>query len=602
MDIAWLVRILLEILLIICLHVLSSQSYDGIVVSTKYGQILGESQSVPLAQGPIKRIHKFLGIPYAQAPVKELRFQPPQPHKGWKPKLFNARQFGNICPHSKAYLDWLIKSIRSVWPGFTYKNANEDCLTLNIYTPATRHSQKPNSSLYPVLFYIHGGSFLLGTPARDKTIGDVLPSYGIILVTIQYRLGPFGFITTGDAAAPGNYGLLDQVEALKWVNENIAQFGGDRKRITIAGNSAGGASVGLHLMSPITKGLFQGAIMESGVELSPFALLSLEEATEKTKNVGRKLLCSNTENSTKLIECLRSKDASDISYYYEKFPAPVVDNYFLTDTPENLRKKKLFHNVPVIIGFTKHEGSHNIQALNLVEPLNDNTFRAGIERSLQELIGIQGPMVAQRMADALEFQYYPWYNIGNAASLMKGLVKMLTDYYIIAPSFKAADFHAKLSKTYLFHYQYLSSSRPQNAPWIHHGINVDYSFGGPFTNMSYNMFDDKDRNVSHFIMSRYANFAKYGTPDSISGGLQWTAYTPDNGAYLDVTSQPEIAYKYHPNRMAFWNHYVPKMKEASCSMPPTMDATTSGGRKYLPSCSIVLILLISFAAQPFGLF
>ncbi|XP_031560577.1 cholinesterase 2-like [Actinia tenebrosa] len=601
MDFAWLVRILLEISLIICLHVLSSQSYESIVVSTKYGQIQGESQGIPLAQGPIKRIHKFLGIPYAQAPVKELRFQPPRPHKGWKPKLFNARQFGNICQHSKTYLAYLIKSIRPVWPGFTYENVNEDCLTLNIYTPATVLSPKPNNSLYPVLFYIHGGSFLLGTPARDKTIGDVLPSYGIILVTIQYRLGPFGFITTGDAAAPGNYGLLDQVEALKWVNENIAQFGGDKKRITIAGNSAGGASVGLHLMSPMTKGLFQGAIMESGVELSPFAFLPLEEAVQKTKNVGRKLLC-DTENSTTLIECLRSKDASDISFYYEKFPAPVLDNYYLTDTPENLRKKKLFHRVPVIIGFTKHEGHHNIRALELESPLNDNTFRKGIERSIQELFDIQEPMVAQQMADALEFQYYPWYNIGNAASLMKGLVKMLTDYYIIAPSFKAADFHSRHSKTYLFHYQYLSSAR-QDLPWVYHGRNVDYSFGGPFTNMSYDKFDDKDRNISHFIMSRYANFAKYGTPDPLSGDLRWTAYTPDNGAYLDVTSQPEIAYKYHPNRMAFWNHYVPKMKKGSCSMPPTMDATTSGGRKHLPSSSIIvlLLLLISFATQPLGL-
>lgn len=601
MDIAWLVRFLFEILLLICSHVLSSHSYDAIVVSTKYGRILGETQSIPLAQGPIKRIHKFLGIPYAQAPVKELRFQPPRPHKGWKPKLFNARRFGNICSHSKSYLDYLMKSIRSVWKGFTYKNANEDCLTLNIYTPATIHSHKSNSSLYPVLFYIHGGSFLLGTPARDILIGDVLPSYGIILVTIQYRLGPFGFVTTGDAAAPGNYGLLDQVEALKWVNDNIAQFGGDRKRITIAGNSAGGASVGLHLMSPLTKGLFQGAIMESGVELSPFAFLPLEKAIEKTKNVGRKLLC-NTENSTELIECLRSKDASDISFYYEQFPAPVVDNYFLTDTPENLRKKKLFHDVPVIIGFTKHEGFHNIKALKLVLPLNDDTFRMGIERSVQELIGIQSPMVAHRMADALEFQYYPWYNTGNAASLEKGLVKLLTDYYIIAPSFKAADFHSKHSKTYVFHYQYLSSARPQGRPWVYHGSNVHYSFGGPFSNRSYTKFDDGDRNISHFIMSKYANFAKYGTPDSSSGGLQWTAYTPGNGAYLDVTSRPQIAHKYHPNRMAFWNHYVPKMKKGSCSIAPTMDATTSGGRTNLSSCSVLLFLLLSIALQPFGLF
>ncbi|KAK3746977.1 hypothetical protein QZH41_002529 [Actinostola sp. cb2023] len=487
-----------------CWH-MSIESKD-VIVQTKFGKIRGLTRSFRQEDGKSRVVHVFRGIPYAQPPIKKLRFEPPQPLHAWQPEVFNAQQFGNICPQKDGYFNYLYKSIKRVWPGFSSKDVSEDCLHLNIYSP-TRDSK---SILYPVLLYIHGGTYLLGTPARDKTPGHILPALnGIILVTIQYRLGPFGFLTTGDSVLPGNNGMLDQIEALKWVKENIVDFGGDPSRITIAGNSAGGSSVGLLILSPLTKGLFHRAIMESGVEFSPFAILPLEKAVKMSKIVADKLLCK-TNDSQKMVDCLRNKDVSDILFYYDGFPGPVVDNYFLPDTPENLRKKGLDKNVSVVMGFTKHDGSHMINPLKLRLPLNNVYFRKGIERTVQLHIGIENHLVAKRMADALEFQYYPWHKVGDSKALLSGLIKLLTDYFIIGPTFKAANYHSKHSPTYVYRYGHLSKKSKKTL--VSHSSNVDYGFGAPFANITYQNFSDEDRNVSHFIMTCYANFVKYGNP------------------------------------------------------------------------------------------
>jgi hypothetical protein len=245
-----------------------------------------------------------------------------------------------------------------------------------------------------------------------------------------------------------------------------------------------------------------------------------------------------------------------------------------------------------------------ISDLQLVSPLNDKTFRRAIERSIQEQFAVQGKTTAERMADALEFQYYPWNNAGNPVALEKAVVKMLTDFFIIAPSFKAANFHAQHSRTYVFHYQYMSGVRTQSQ-WVYHGRNVDYSFGAPFANITYDKFDDKDRNISHFIMTRYTNFVKYGrpTPDLLSGGVKWTEYNPIEGALMDVKSKPELAYRYHPNRVAFWNYYVPKISNSSCCspairpIPPSTDTKTAGGLER-SRVGCLFVVLSCVAVQP----
>ena len=228
----------------------------SVIVTTKYGNIEGLTASYPNATGPFKSVSKFLGVPYAAPPIGKLRFKAPQPPQEWKPNTRPAKTHGNICWQS----DTFEELVKMFTPSFKY---SEDCLYLDIYTPDV------GSSL-PVMVYIHGGGYEGGNAILFPS--DVLALHGLVVVVIQYRLGPFGFLTTGDSAAPGNFGMLDQVEALKWINKNIVNFGGNPGKVTIFGESAGGTSVSLHLLSPLSKDLFHQAIAESGVDLSPFAI------------------------------------------------------------------------------------------------------------------------------------------------------------------------------------------------------------------------------------------------------------------------------------------------------------------------------------------
>ena len=319
------------------------------IVSTKYGDIEGLVTLYPNASGPFKSVSKFLGVPFAAPPTGELRFKAPQPPREWKPKVYSAKTHGSVCLQFKLSEN-IIKPFTS---NFTF---SEDCLYLDIYSP--------NISLsLPVMVYIHGGGYVLGTAITYPS--DILALHGVLVVIIQYRLGPFGFLTTGDSAAPGNYGMLDQVEALKWVKENIENFGGNPSKVTIFGQSAGGTSVGLHLLSPLSRDLFHQAIPESGVDLSPFAIQPTSFGLRFTKELAQKLNCGSSDHSA-MVSCMRSKTASDMQKAAESIRfsfinvinwAPVVDKNFLHDTPQVLRKKGEFKQVPLIITFTSNEGA-----------------------------------------------------------------------------------------------------------------------------------------------------------------------------------------------------------------------------------------------------
>ena len=332
-------------------------------VSTRYGDIEGLVTSYPNASGPFKSVSKFLGVPFAAPPTGELRFKAPQPPKAWKPKVHSAKTHGSICLQSKL-IELFFKPV-IMTPNFNY---SEDCLYLDIYSPNTSLS-------LPVMVYIHGGGYIVGGAVTSPS--DILALQGVVVVIIQYRLGPFGFLTTGDSAAPGNYGMLDQVQALKWVSENIANFGGNPSKVTIFGQSAGGTSVGLHLLSPLSRDLFHQAIPESGVDLTPFSIQPTSFGLRFTKELAQKLNCGSSDHYA-MVSCMRSKTASDMQKAAESirfgfvnylYWAPVVDKNFLHDTPQVLRKKGEFKQVPLIITFTSNEGA------SFLGDMVNNSFR-----------------------------------------------------------------------------------------------------------------------------------------------------------------------------------------------------------------------------------
>ena len=237
---------------------------------------------------------------------------------------------------------------------------NEDCLFLNVYTPST--SQIPN--LYPVLVFIHGGSFNQGRASLDP---QRLVTRGIVVVTIQYRIGVFGFLSSGDRDLPGNFGLLDQRLALQWVQQNIHEFSGDSKRVTLAGLSAGGASVTFHMVSPGSRGLFHQAIATSGVFLNPWALHTGDH--EKVRAVARYVGCTSSPDApiAALLPCLRLADANKLVeatqqfYGWRKSPfsilGPVIDRNFISEDPYKLLKDGNVARIPLLLSCTTAEGN-----------------------------------------------------------------------------------------------------------------------------------------------------------------------------------------------------------------------------------------------------
>ena len=537
-----------------------SMSSDTLLVETKYGKILGRTQHFyeQLSSGR-RTVNTFLGIPFASPPVSRLRFRPPEPPAAWKPHVYNATFFRNVCQQQQyAYFE---DSIRIVWPGFTWKkDSSEDCLYLNIFAPGNNATN--SSEPYPVIMFIHGGSYVFGTTARHTTPGEVLPRWGVVLVTIQYRLGPFGFLTTGDSAARGNWGLLDQVQALKWIQENIKAFGGDPNRVTILGVSSGGASVGLHLLSPRSKGLFHQAIAESGVEFSPFAFQSVKEATLKTKITASKLGCSS-ENSHDMIECLRKKDAQSIVLNYNwTSTGPVIDNYFIHDTPESLRRSGQFYPVPLIGGFNSDEGAHNTpKKYHPPTEITLSVFRDYIKEFVKERMSHDNKKAAVLIEDAIEFQYTPWSKTPDSPTLRKKMINIQSDYFVAAPTVEVLGIHSTSAPTYMYEFSHQSKANREDA-WmgVKHGDNTPYDFGAPFVNITSPTFTEEDQNVSSLIMSLYANFAKDGnpTPQAVQG-VTWGKFNRTTKLYLRIQGSPEIQANFEPQRMAFWNSYYPRL-------------------------------------------
>ncbi|CAG2168215.1 unnamed protein product [Oppiella nova] len=221
----------------------------SVSVSVKNGIINGKTETI---DG--KHVNVFLGIPYAEPPVHDLRFKKPVPIKKWTQPI-DATKWPNPCYQ----LPLIITSMKN-------NNFSEDCLYLNIWSPISSQS---DDSLKAVMFFIHSGAFLYGTSSDEHIEGLALSAMGdVVVITINYRLNTFGFLYTGTDESPGNMGLLDQSLALEWVNDNIRYFGGDSHRITVFGESSGAWATSLHIISPINRNLFKNAILMSGAALN----------------------------------------------------------------------------------------------------------------------------------------------------------------------------------------------------------------------------------------------------------------------------------------------------------------------------------------------
>lgn len=349
------------------------------------GLIRGRHQAVKSGQG---YYYSFKGIRYGQPPTGNRRFRSALPEQPWQ-GVRNALREGATCPHRNMLLD-------------NY-GGSEDCLFLNVFTPVlpteTRHPK------LPVMVFIHGGAFTFGSGNTFLYGPDYIVQEGVVLVTLNYRLGPLGFLSLG-GDAPGNAGLKDQVLALRWVRNNIEAFGGNPYEVTIFGQSAGAASVHYLMLSPMASGLFQRAICESGTALNTWA--RSPNGKERAFALGR-ALGLNTNNTSKLLEYLRSVsaksliDAAPLTLTVDDVKnniglpfVPVIEDswadqmwegsmdafkegHFLAEEPYELIKRGNYNHVPMMLGYNTHEAMLFLRRLrkdpNLIKSIDKDFSR-----------------------------------------------------------------------------------------------------------------------------------------------------------------------------------------------------------------------------------
>ncbi|XP_075573250.1 bile salt-activated lipase [Pelecanus crispus] len=500
------------------------------VVHTEGGFVEGENKKLGLFEN---YVDIFRGIPFA-APPKTL--EDPQPHPGWDGTL-QAKKFKNRC------LQMTLAQ--------TDVRGSEDCLYLNIWVPQGRRDVSTN---LPVMIWIYGGGFLVGGSQGANFLnnylydGEEIAVRGnVIVVTVGYRVGPLGFLSTGDANLPGNYGLKDQHMAIAWVKRNIKAFGGDPDNITIFGESAGAASVSLQTLSPKSKGLFKRAISQSGVGLCSWAIQ--KDPLAWAKKLGQKVGCP-IDNTTALADCLRVSNPKTLTLAYHlqliNLPiplvhtlalTPVVDGDFLPDMPENLFANAA--DIDYIAGVNNMDGhifaGIDLPAINrpLVKITADEVYHL-----------VKGLTVDRGEAGAnATYNIYTqaWGDNPNQEVMKKTVVELITDYIFLIPTQWALSLHAqnaRNAKTYSYLFSQ-PSRMPIYPPWVgaDHTDDLQYVFGKPFaTPLGYL---PKHRTVSKAMMAYWTNFARTGDPNKgISEvPVTWPPYTKESSSYLEINNK-----------------------------------------------------------------
>ncbi|EDS32204.1 juvenile hormone esterase [Culex quinquefasciatus] len=424
----------------------------------------------------------FIGIPYAKPPTEELRFSNPVRNEPWKRGIvYNATEDKPMCVQKNDLLPNAKVS------------GDEDCLYLNVYQPMVHSSSK---TPLPVMVYIHGGGFFAGG-ASPSIIGPeyFMDTRRVILVTFQYRLGVFGFLSTGDEVAPGNFGLKDQVMALRWVKHNIAYFGGNPDLVTIFGQSAGGASVHMHMISPMSDGLFSRSIVMSGNAIAPWNIPTedpLSLAQRQAEAVG--ITQVDTLSSKQLVDALRNVDANVLSGSIDKLKfwsidpltlyRPVVEplcssnESFLIEDPRISWRKGSYQKIPWMTGYLPNDGAVRAIAITSNEKLL-NELNANISYILPMLL--EKPS-SQELMKVLKLRYFndstdeKWITTENE----QRLVDLYTEAAFLYPIQSAVK-------------QHVTSADTKLAP-----VSIyKFSFKGPYSYSFLYTFTHQDFGVVH---------------------------------------------------------------------------------------------------------
>ena len=469
-------------------------------VRVKSGLLSGVAGSDPT-------IRVFKGVPFAAPPVGNLRWKAPQPVKGWK-GVRKADRFGARPMQLPIYGDMIWRS----------EEISEDCLYLNVWTPA-----KSDKERLPVLVYFYGGGFVAGDGAEPRYDGESMARQGMVTITVNYRLGIFGFFVHPELTqesphhASGNYGLMDQSAALQWVHQNVAAFGGDPKRITIAGESAGSFSVSAQMASPLSKNLIAGAIGESGAMLGPTLAALPREQAEKNGVAFATEVGATSLADLRAISAVKILDATKTNPF--RFSL-TIDGYVLPKSPLAIYTAGEQAHVPLLAGWNAEESGAN--GVLGREPATVEGFM----RAMRALYGA-------RADDALKA-----YSASTDAEVKAAATALASDRFIGYATWKWVDLHARTSDKPVYRYLY-SHPRPGEGG-AYHAVEIEYALGNLSLNPRYT-WTENDRKVSTTMQTYFANFIKTGDPNG-SGVPVWPARTRGSAAsvmHLDVVSAAE---------------------------------------------------------------
>ncbi len=498
-------------------------------------------------------VRAFRGIPFAAPPTGGLRWKPPQPVTLWT-SVRPAAQFGPRCMQAPIFGDMNFRS----------NGMDEDCLYLNVWIPADVKlpgapaapkpaNERPGQGGAPVLVYFYGGGFVAGDGSEPRYDGAGMAQKGIVSLTVNYRLGVYGFLAHPELTresshhASGNYALLDMHAALQWVQTNIAAFGGDPRRVTIAGESAGSIAVSALMASPLSKGLMAGAIGESGALIAP-TLPPVPLA--KAEEVGA-AFASGVSAPT--LAALRAMPIDQLQQAAARMPVghfpSAIDGYFLPKTPAELFAAGEQARVPLLVGWNSEEsGARGV--LGAGEPTPES-----LSAALKKLYG-------ERAAEALTV-----YGGTTGDEVRQAATDLASDRFIGYSTWKWADLHGRTGGKPVYRYLYAkprpemvpamgnavpglaggvisgqaaAAPRPAPARGAVHSAEIEYAMGNLATNTVYAWTPD-DYKVSEVMQAFFVNFVKTGNPNG-PGLPQWLAANSGGDApvmRIDVESRPE---------------------------------------------------------------
>ncbi|XP_077983791.1 uncharacterized protein LOC144438580 [Glandiceps talaboti] len=506
-------------------------------VETTYGKVTGFTVKSHDALGG-KNVDVFLGIPYAKPPTGSRRFRAPQTTDSWTE--LNVTQYAPACPQPDRPI------------------TSEDCLYLNIFTPS-----RDNNNLLPVMVIIHGDRFTNGD--SSDYAGDVIAAYGdVVVVTLNYRLGILGFLSTENDTLPGNYAFHDILFALEWIRGDVINFGGNPDQVTLAGFKAGAVAVQFLMTSPLSRDLFHRVICLSGSSLSPLAANVNKSALRAAEHFITQVDCVE-DSESKLLSCLRNVNVEDIIWATTanatSFPyPPVIDGEIVIGDSSLSIASHGFLQRDLMLGFTNGEMTEIVLSRDtatangfhiMVTSLTESYFEGN-----KDLIDM-----------AILRQYPTTGHQSDVLELASQLLDMTNDFSIYAPIAKTAKIHSSAGgHVYMYHFtQRLSQSLLP--PWVGpaQGDDLRLLLGDPFMTSQHEMmmsFNNQERKLSLYIMTYVTNFVKTGNPNTGRDvPVHWSKFSIEEPSYLELDVCPVIKTGFREEQMSFWNQYLPLVEE-----------------------------------------